>query len=501
MGISRQILLCCFSLSAFILYAQQPYNPFQYGNNPASSSGQVITPQNLNDNINQVIRPSQPYQPNNGNSGQDIIAKQNAQAMQMMNASVPMVPPKDPYLAHLYILQQAQQSQSKQLQELQSILDEINKNSQYIQPLQSTSKEDYSSPEFKTKTKPLNDALQALKDMLSGKQKLSVADAYFTIENAYGSNYLSYKEYKETISKSVSFIKTWMQQNGYSLANREQVNLAIQKFMSQKLITTMSTGTLETGIKMQKVTHAPYFYDYNDFEAEKDHRNSFVTKCIATGSGQCASMPIVYLSLAQALGMRAYLTLAPQHSFVKYLDNKGIVQNYEPTTNWKINDNWYVDNMFVNEDAKRSGIFLDTINYRQMVAMCVLQLADFYMRKFGAGDGTFVEDCLKTADVYFPKKNSLDWYVVKSEFLKVQLFPILQANNIKDLKDVGKVPQALQLFKQVQAVEQQLRLLGYDDQPKGLYESLMEHQEFGAQLQKFKGIEGKQKRNLFQVSK
>lgn len=460
-----------------------------------------MTPQNLNDNVNQGIQPLQPYQPNNGNSGQDIIAKQNAQAMQMMNANAPMVPPKDPYLAHLYILQQAQQSQSKRLQELQSILDDVNKNTQYCQLAQSAPKEDYSSPEFKVKTKSLSDALQTLKDMLSGKQTLSVADAYFIIENAYGSNYLLYKEYKETISRSVSFIKTWMQQNGYSLSNRDQVNLAIQKFMSQKLTTTMSTGTLESGIKTQSITHAPYFYDYNDYEAQKDHRNSFVTKCIATGSGQCASMPIVYLLLAQALGVKAYLTVAPQHSFVKYLDGKGVVQNYEPTSNWKINDNWYADNMFVNEDAKQSGIFLDTINYRQMVAMCVLQLADFYMRKFGTGDGQFVEDCLKTADAYFPKKNCFDWYVIKSEFLRAQLFRILQANNIKDLKDIGKVPQASQLFKQIQAIEQRLRILGYDDQPKGLYESLMENQEFGTQLQKFKGIEGKQKRNLFLMSK
>jgi len=74
-----------------------------------------------------------------------------------------------------------------------------------------------------------------LKDMLSGKQKLSVKDAYFAVESAYGNLHLTSEEYNNTINTNVKFIKLWLTQQGYDLNDPEAVHYGIQHFMSDTL--------------------------------------------------------------------------------------------------------------------------------------------------------------------------------------------------------------------------------------------------------------------------
>jgi hypothetical protein len=128
----------------------------------------------------------------------------------------------------------------------------------------------YKSPEFTAKTKSYSDALQNLKEQLEGKKKLSVSDAYFVMENAYGNSFLSKKEYDQIIKQSVDFIKQWLVQNGHSLKDNDALHLGIQKFMSDTLTITIANPDNPNGVK--KVSHLPFFYDYEDFKGEKDYR-------------------------------------------------------------------------------------------------------------------------------------------------------------------------------------------------------------------------------------
>lgn len=353
----------------------------------------------------------------------------------------------------------------------------------------------YKSPEFASQTKSYTDALQNLKEQLEGKRKLSVSDAYFVMENAYGNSYLSKKEYDQTIKQSVDFIKKWLIQNGHSLKDNAALNMGIQKFMSDTLAIILANP--DNPNQAKKVTHLPFFYDYEDFKGEKDFRNYFLTKCLATGSGQCNSMPSVYSSLADGLGAKSYLTFAPHHSFIKYFDNNGKLHSYEPTSNWKITDKWYQDNMFISPKAKMSGIYLDTLNKKQIVANCIIDLALGYLQKHGAADGTFVKECINTAMQQFPKQNNIQAYFVYSNLLARQLERVLYENKITDLNDISKVPEAQQLYNALLQNEDTITKLGYQDQPDPLYDELMKQQEFKGKLQQEHNITGKQKRNLF----
>jgi hypothetical protein len=340
-------------------------------------------------------------------------------------------------------------------------------------------------------------ALKHLQDMLEGRTKLSVADAYYTLESAYGNCYLTHKQYDDIIRQSADFIRNWMQENGLDMRDNYQVQTAIQRFMSEQLTVTRKTKQNDRADKLTTINHQPFYYDYDDYQYTKDYRNCFLTKCLATGFGQCNSMPAVYLVLAEQLGVKAYLTFVPNHSFVKYPDNKGKIVNYEPTSNWEISDKWYIDNMFIRGEAIASGVYLDTFNTQQVVANCIFDLAVEYMRVDRSLNEDFVNASMRTAIPYFPKNNNLESLFIYSMHLKTELREEMQRYGISDINQIGKVPQAMAIYKEYLGNEAYITKLGYQDMPAGMYEEMMNQHEFKGRVQKNLQVNGKEKRNLF----
>jgi len=389
-------------------------------------------------------------------------------------------------------------------EELHQLLQEIATNDNIRFSNSKNSTIDYTSKEFLKRTQPYADAIQALKDMLNGKRKLSLKDAYFTIEKAYGETYLSNQEYNNIITQSANFIKQWMQQNNQDIHNNENVHNAIQQFLSQKLSITNNqlklvnkTDIIVTPINANGTTHLPFQYDFNDYSGEKDHRNFFLTKCLATGTGQCNSLPAVYLTLAEALGAQAYLSIAPQHSLIKYPDNKGAIQNYEPTSNWKISDQWYLDNMFIKNTAVEYGIYLSPLNKKQIVADCIIQLAFGYFKKFGIADSKFVKECINASKAEFPRNNNISIYFTYSNLYASQLVDAMRKNGINKISDTDKFPETKLIYAKLRENESIIKALGYQDMPKDMYDEIMKEHEFKGKIQSDYHFTGKEKRNLF----
>lgn len=349
--------------------------------------------------------------------------------------------------------------------------------------------------ETEVQQKKYDDALQTLKDMLSGKKQLSIAGAYYTIENAYGKPYMGKEEFLKQLKESAEFIKAWLQQNNYSHDDAEARHYGIQKFMSEELSITQAVKD-DNHANFQTTIHKPFHYDYEDFSGEKDFRNFFVTKLSATGTGQCNSMPAMYLCLAEALNTEAYLSFAPQHSFIKYKDAEGVLHNYEPTSNWHITDRWYQDNMFISAEAKRSGIFLDTANSRQLIANCMVDLAHSYMVKFDAWDEKFIADCITSSKVAYPRDNNINTYFVYSRLLERKIEAMMYKNKVTKIEDAVKIPECQQLISAYRQNERKITELGYRPLPEKLYKQMMEEYEFKSKLQKEKS-DSKKKRALF----
>lgn len=360
-----------------------------------------------------------------------------------------------------------------------------------------TMQEDYNSPEFTAKTKSYSNALQGLKDMLSGKRKLSVAEAYFMMENAYGEAYLTQSEFNSTIHQSADFIRQWMIQNGQNLKDNTAINYAVQQFIGNKLSIALPSQKNDGINSMQTVSHLPFFYDYNDYQGDKDHRNYFLTKCLATGSGQCNSMPAVYLVLVEALGGTAYLSVAPQHSLIKYPGKNGEIRNFEPTSNWDISDQWYQEHMFISQTALNNKVYLNPLSKKQLIADITLQLSFGYFRKFGGADGKFITECVNTAKAQFPKNNNLTVYFTISNLYQYQLLQVMRRDGISRLDNIIKSHEAQRIYDKWQANEDIIIALGYQDEPKDMYKEMMQQHEFKGKIQQQRDISGKEKRNLF----
>jgi tetratricopeptide (TPR) repeat protein len=397
-----------------------------------------------------------------GGTAESVVEQQNNVAKQQMGYNPPVIPSSDPYEAHNQIANEQKQSkQQRQQQEILEIMNEVHNDRQG---------DYYSSAGFLSESQKYMDAFSSLNDMLTGKTELSVGKAYYSIEAAYGNTYLTQEEYATVVGGSASFIKAWMLQNGLNPRSSEDLHYGIQEFMSD----TLSVGYSYMETKTRTTSHVPFEYDYKDFQGVKDYRNYFITKCFATGTGQCNSMPGIYLVLAEQLGAKAYLCFAPNHSYIKYPDSKGGMHAYEPTSNWSISDKWYVESMGISNKAVMSGIYLDTLNSKMVVANCMLDLAQGYMQKFGVADGEFIKQCLSTAIPYFPNSNNIYTYFLYSSLLAHQLENLLYEHGVTDLSDIDKVEGARELYDALMRNEELIKSLGYKDMPEEMYMKMMQ---------------------------
>ncbi len=124
-------------------------------------------------------------------------------------------------------------------------------------------------------------------------------------------------------------------------------------------------------------------YDFNDFFGEKNWSNMFVTKLLITGKGQCHSMPLLYLALAEKLSAKAYLSLSPQHSFIQCFNENGYRYNFETTNGNFVNQTWLMQSSYINATALKNKTYLDTLSNRELYAQLLSDLLQNYSSKVG----------------------------------------------------------------------------------------------------------------------
>ncbi len=356
----------------------------------------------------------------------------------------------------------------------------------------------WKTPGFSVQTKPYSDVFNNLQDMLNSKKPLSIKDAYYEIEKAYGNVYLTKAEYDEQINKSVSFIKQWLYENHKSLKDNMALNYGIQKFMTDTLTINNKRNKEMPNVKM---THLGFYYDYQDYKAKKDERSYFVTKTFATGNGQCHSLPIVYLILAEQLGAKCYLSFAPIHSFIKYPDKKGTIHNFETTSNWQISDQWYMENFNIKSLAIKNGIYLDTLDRQQIIASSMIDLASCYEKKFGIADGAFISKCIDSAMNYFSNKEAnINGWLLREKIVVIKLNRIAKKNPNKTIEEVEKLPEAQILLKELNSIDAKIESLGYESISESTYDKIVENQDSKGKIQHLKQLDNLKKRNSFIIS-
>jgi hypothetical protein len=252
-----------------------------------------------------------------------------------------------------------------------------------------------------------------------------------------------------------------MEQDKLDMTNPLAINLTIQQVMSDTVEVKM------TGQESSTISY-PFIYDFDDAWGESDHANQFISKLLFTKSGQCHSLPLLYLILAQEFGSEAYLSFAPHHSYIKFRDEDGKFYNYETTSGYLISDNALMRSGFISSTAIKNKIFMDTISQKETIAYCITDLAQGYFNLRGFGNGEFLTNATDISLQYFPERN-LGAYMIKSNLSEVVFISEAKKRGVKSFEEAMQNEELKKLWETHNSYYRLVQDKGYSQITKEAY--------------------------------
>ena len=349
------------------------------------------------------------------------------------------------------IIQEVQRNQQQQQIEAQNQLKkDINK-------LNSGNSIKYSLPSFSTE-KGTEYYRQVFDEMVTlNVDNYSIKDVNFKIENAYFENKLQKEEFDKTIKQTADFILAKMKELNFDPNSNSAKNFMIFKYF---------TETLQ--VKGFKEKHFPIKYDFEDYWGQINWSKMFVTKLLKTNTGQCHSLPLLYLTLAEQIGAVAYLSLSPNHSYIKFQDEKGKWYNLELTNGMFTVSSFILNNGFIRSEAIQNNIYMQSMTKKELLSQCYTDLASGYIHKFGYDE--FVQKVTNKALELNP--NSITANMVKANFNTATVkYVVWQLKLTEKNKDaIQKYPKAVALINEMNKQYDKIDDLGYQPMSSDAYE-------------------------------
>lgn len=278
--------------------------------------------------------------------------------------------------------------------------------------------------------------------MLKGQKTIDFKRAVFLTENAFHKGQLNYQTYCNGITSTGQQLKELIKQRG--LQNYKTAgNWAVFSYMMDSLAIN---------------NFKPCTYDFDDFMGDKDWTKMFVTKLIKTRSGNCHSLPYYYKILCEEIGGKASLALAPNHVYIKHVDEKGQWSNVELTNGGFPRDQWIIKQMAISVEAIKSGIYMNPLSQKESIAMTMFDLASAYEFQFGNDD--FVLQTANTALQCFP--NCIPLIMMKANCIKDKI----EAERKKANPNNEQINNNITLYKKTIGT---IDSLGHKDMPTELY--------------------------------
>ena len=213
--------------------------------------------------------------------------------------------------------------------------------------------------------------------------------------------------------------------------------------------------------------HSPYTYNFDDPFGQNDWSSMFVSKLLATGKGNCHSLPYLYKILADELKIPCYLAFAPNHIYIKsYAESTGWY-NTELTSGTFPVDAWIMASGYISMDAIRNGLYMDTLSTKQAVANSLVDLAHGYQYKFGRENPEFVIKCCNTVLEYHPAH--VNAMLTKAEAEKYYIDIQMKKQNVKEAEDLFKDTEIAEMYSDMEQTYVRLHQLGYRRMPEKMY--------------------------------
>ncbi len=236
-------------------------------------------------------------------------------------------------------------------------------------------------------------AYKEISDMLEGNTPIDMGRAIYLAENAFYEDDLDYEEFQEDIKGRVQLCQWRMKELNLNPKDNMALNMIIWSLLCDTL--EMKQPGSEDAI-----THYPLEYNYDDFQSKKDYTSHFVSTLMRTNKGNCYSMPLLYLMIAEKLGAEAYLSYAPLHSFVKIRDKKGKWYNLEITNRYMLSDGHYMNHNYIKSRGIKSKIYMSPLSKEEVIAAMAAQLGTYYLVRYGYDP--FVIKCADKALEHYP---------------------------------------------------------------------------------------------------
>lgn len=301
-------------------------------------------------------------------------------------------------------------------------------------------------------------AYDEISAMLENKQDLSLKKAVFEAENAWYGGILKYDYFCNDVSAMVDIIKTALQQEGHSMADDLAKKWMLHRFMSDTLRLKDEKGHVT-------FTHLPYEYDFDDIHGKEDWSKMFVTKLMRTRKGQCRSMPLLYLILAEELGVKAWLAYSPSHTYLRLQDDKKNWYNLELTNGHYSADSWISSSGFIKSEALKNQLYMDTLSKKELIAGTLNELSKGYSKKFGYD--RFVLQSAETtlkhhSNNVFALQMKSDWATKRADYVGFQL-------NYPPKEKLYLYPKAIEVLQERNKIYQYIDQIGFEIMPEERY--------------------------------
>lgn len=123
----------------------------------------------------------------------------------------------------------------------------------------------------------------------------------------------------------------------------------------------------------------PFAYDHSNREG-RNVRLKLLSHYLSTRRGDCVSMPLLFLILAEKLDLRMALAAAPNHLFLRWHRPDGVVVNLEATSGAQpARDEWIRLNRPMSDRAIASGLYMRSLTRRETAATMATTLLQHLM--------------------------------------------------------------------------------------------------------------------------
>ena len=307
-------------------------------------------------------------------------------------------------------------------------------------------------------------AFQKINCMLSETCSASFKDAVFIAENAYFSDRLDF----ETIENEIRLLSALTLEviNSRELIYDSPDKANVKKYAS---LFTVMTDTIPVLLDSNKIyLHNPFQYDFYDVFGRNDWSNMFVSKLLVTKKGNCHSLPYLYKILADEITAKAHIAVAPNHFYIKHQNKENGWYNTELTSGIFPNDAWLMASGYIHLDAIVNKLYMEALNDKQMLALCMIDLAKGYEKKLGVmAELEFILKCCDAALNVYP--HYINALLLKAETKKKEFDVLMKKYYAEYPADILNLPEAQKLFSEMTVLYTQIHEMGYRKMPEEMY--------------------------------